>query len=93
MYALFHMFLKRPVGQIGVFPGLIVAPSSLFNSTVGASNLSGFKLWEFSAHHGGLVIAVKDVDEICNSQHTCGRGGFTFPLLPVSEPSLPYLSH
>lgn len=26
------------------------------------------------AHQGGLVIAVEDVDEICNGQHTCEKG-------------------
>lgn len=30
------------------------------------------------AHQGGLVIAMQDVDEICNSQHTCAGKGFTF---------------
>lgn len=37
------------------------------------ASLNGFKLWCIHTHHGRLVIAMEDVDEICNSQHTCER--------------------
>lgn len=30
-----------------------------------------FNLLHVHAHHGGLVIAMEDVDKICNGQHTC----------------------
>lgn len=33
-----------------------------------------FKLMHMHAHQGGLVIAMEDVDKICNGQHTYEKG-------------------
>lgn len=42
---------------------------------------SGAHAWlnllRMHAHHGGLVIAMEDVDKICNGQHPCVGKGFT----------------
>lgn len=36
-------------------------------------NHSCFEVLHMHAHHGGLVIAVEDVDKIRNGQHTCDK--------------------
>lgn len=36
-------------------------------------SLSAERSGKLRAHHGGFIIAVKDVDEICNRQHSCSR--------------------
>lgn len=37
-----------------------------------------FTVFQIHAHQGRLVIAMQDVDEICNGQHTCETKGFMF---------------
>lgn len=34
-----------------------------------------FKLMHVHAHHGGLVVAMEDVDKIGDGQHTCEEKG------------------
>lgn len=38
---------------------------------------------QIHAHHRRLVVAMQDVDEVGNSQHTCGTKGYMFSLLSL----------
>lgn len=72
-----------------------IATKRLRNSIETITTTQVPKVLHTDSHHWWLVITMQDIDEVSNSQHTCGRNWFTPPFLdkPTKNTSLEEETH